>query len=790
MIVTLNWLKDFVDLSGLSTKDIADKFIEIGYEVEEMKKMSKGLDHVKVGKIVKLTRHPNAERLQICTIDIGEKQVQILTAATNVFEGAYVPASLDGAHLPNGAVIKETVMRGEISQGMLCGGEELGVTKAIYPTADVDGIMILDESAVVGQDIADFLGLNDVIFDLKVLPNRPDCQSVVELARELATGLGREFIEPKTDFVEAKKTAVKLDIDVNTPNCGVYLGCVIKNVNIAPSPAIIQKRLKSIGINPKNNFIDLTNYILWEMGQPLHAFDYEKLGGKIFVRQAQEGEKLIALDDKTYTLSKDDVVITNDKQVIGLAGIMGGKEFSINPNTHTVVLESAIFDRVSIRRSARAIGLRTDASARFERGVESVSALRGLNRALHLIEEFQLGEIEPIVICGEVETKSRTICVSLDSIKDNLGIEIPAQFAINTLKSLGIKATKKNNVINCEVPAIRADIERDVDLIEEIIRFYGFDKIQPQKCEGVSATIGGVDGEQNKENIATRSMLALGAHQIRTYTFRSPTELDKLLIEKESELRNVITIANPLSKDYSIMRTEMLGSVLDVVRFNLNRQNKDFQLFEVGKVFVNKRNDKNLFIEQNMLSYITTQKVTFFDVKSTLEIVANNLGITLNYEPINLSFMHPNMTASLKWANKTIGLIGKIHPQVLKNFDINTDCYYFELNLSVLPLKKSKKIKPIPKHPASMRDLAVLVNENVAVGELVNVINRAGGEWLENAELFDVYIGNEIDKGKKNVAFKLTFRKPDVTMTQDEVNITFDNIVRQLTAKFDAKLRG
>ncbi len=790
MIVTLNWLKDFVDLSGLTTKQIADKFIEIGYEVEEMKEMSKGLDHVKVGKIVKLTHHPNAERLQICTIDIGEKQVQILTAATNVFEGAYVPASLDGAHLPNGAVIKETVMRGEVSQGMLCGGEELGITKAIYPTADVDGIMILDETATAGQDIADFLGLNDVIFDLKVLPNRPDCQSVAVLARELATGLGRKFLEPKTDFNYAKKASTKLSISLDTPNCGAYLGCVVKNVKIGPSPAVIQKRLKSIGINPKNNFIDLTNYVLWEMGQPLHAFDYDKLGGNIVVRQGKANEKLLGLDDKTYSITVDDVVITNGKQPVGLAGIMGGKDFSISDNTHTVVIESAIFDRVSIRRSARNLGLRTDASARFERGVEAVSALNGMNRVLHLIDEFGLGEIEPIITSGEVDTKSKLIELSLETIKDNLGIDVSTKFAVDTLKGLGIKATSKGKTLSCEVPAIRADIERDVDLIEEIIRFYGFDKIQPQRCENVASLVGGVDAEQTKEDIAIKSMIATGAHQIRTYTFRSPTELDKLLLEKESELRNVITIANPLSKDYSIMRTQMMGSMLDVVKFNLNRQNKDFALFEVGKVFPNKRNDKNLFEEQNILSYITTQKVTFFDVKAILEVVASNLGITLSYEPIAIPFMHPNMTASLKWANKTIGFVGKVHPQVLKNFEISTDCFYFELNLTVLPLKKTKKVKPIPKHPASMRDLAVLVNENVAVGELVNVITRAGGELLENAELFDVYAGSEIEKGKKNVAFKLTFRKPDETMTQDEVNKVFDNIVIQLTSKFDAKLRS
>ena len=707
-----------------------------------------------------------------------------------MFLGAVVPVSLDGAHLHNGAIIKPTVMRGEVSEGMLCGGEELGITKSVYPTADVDGIMILDENATIGQDIADFLGLNDVIFDLKVLPNRPDCQSVVALAHELAVGFKRDFIEQKLAVFSTKKQSLPLNVEIETSNCPVYLGCVIKNVNVAPSPELVQKRLRRIGLNPKNNWVDLTNYVLWEVGQPLHAFDYDKLKGKIVVRQANNGESMVGFDDKTYQLNEANVVITDGKSPVGIAGVMGGKDFSITPQTRNVIIESAVFNRESIRKTSRSLGLRTDASARFERGVETIIAQIGMQRVLQLVNEFKLGEIEPVVLAGEVNTQGRTIEFKFSKIKDVLGIDIPSEDVIDILKRLDIDCEEHDGLLLCKVPPIRADIERDVDIIEEIIRFYGFNKIELTHCECTTPLIGGKNLEQQKIDIAVDALISAGANQVRTYTFRSPNELDKLLLEDNSNLRNYIPVGNPLSFEYSIMRTQMLSSLLEVVHFNLNRQNKNLSLFEVGKVFYSDKNSPNLSREENVVAFITTNKDAFFDSKAIVAMLAEKFGVTLSYKKANIPFMHPNICASIVWANKEIGLIGQVHPLVASNFDIDENCVYFELKIDNFPPKKVKKVKPLSKEPASLRDLAVIVDEFTPVGDMVDSIKKIGGEILESVEVFDVYSGSQIAEGKKNVAFNLVFRKYDSTLTQAEINEIIDSILTQLKTKFNAELRG
>lgn len=793
MIVSYKWLTDFVDLTDVSPQEVAKKFISIGYEVEAIKDLSKGMERVKIGRIIKLARHPNAERLQICTIDIGNGEiVQILTAATNVFEGALVPCALDGADLPNGVKIKTTNMRGEESQGMLCSGEELCIDNSVYPNAIVDGIMILDESATEGQQIAEFLGLDDVVYDLKVLANRPDCQSVMGLAKELAVSLNKDFIEPKTNFVQ-HKVDENLKIDVVTPYCSIYFGCVVKNVKIKSSPKWLQNRLKIVGINPKNNIVDITNLVLWEMGQPLHAFDYDKIENHhIVVRNAVEGEKLICLNDEDYTLTSDMTVIADTVKPLGLAGIMGGKEFSICENTQNVVIESAVFDRVNIRRCARKLGLRSDASARYERGVQPISALIGLNRALSLIDELQVGEIsQNIIQVGELTPNMRTLDFPLSEIKRTLGIEIDNDKIVDILQRLGISITQNGDSLICEIPSIRADIECTADLIEEIIRFYGYEHITPTYCENTASISGGMNSALRIEHKTIDYMLATGAHQVRTYGFRSPLELDKLLVNKESVLRDCIKIANPLSLDYSIMRTQMVGSMLDVIKLNFSRKNKEIQIFEIGKIFKNERDIKNnLPIENKVLAYATTQNIDFFAVKAITEMLASKYGLTFTYKPSTICFMHPNICADICIGNKKIGLVGKIHPRVTKNFEINHDCYYFEINLNELPATKSKKIKPLPKFPASYRDLAVVVDEKVLVGGMIEAIRKSGGDILESVEVFDVYQGEQVASGYKSVAFNLIFRRYDATLTQEEINEAFNKILSKLESLYQAKIRA
>ncbi len=793
MIVTYKWLADFIDLSNVTPQEVADKFISIGFEVEEMKDSSKGMERVRIGRIIKLTRHPNADKLQICTISLGGgQQVQIITAATNVFEGALVPCALDGADLPNGLKIKTTNMRGEESQGMLCSGEELCIDDSVYPNALVDGIMILDETAKEGQQIAEFLGLDDVVYEIKVLANRPDCQSVIGLAKELAVGLGRDFNYPQTNISAINKT-LPLNINVETDNCPLYYGCVVQNVEIKDSPKIIKQRLKSIGINPKNNIVDLTNYVLWEMGQPLHAFDYNLLkDNTIVVRNAKTNEKIVGLDNKEYDLNENITVIADSSQPVGIAGIMGGRDFSINQDTKTIVVESAIFERVNIRRGARSLGLRTDASARYERGVETISAKQGLERILSLITQFGIGEIcGKIIQVGQVNEEKRIIELNLDDITRTLGIEIPTTDVVKILNDLDIETEQNQNSLLCKVPAIRADLERPADLIEEVIRFYGFEKITPTYCQNTQSTAGGMNSALRLEYDAVDYMLSTGAHQVRTYGFRAPSELDKLLISADSKLRDCIQIENPLSLDYSLMRTQMIGSLLDVLKLNESRKNTNVQIFEVGKIFLNERNNKdNIPAENKILAYLTSCKVDFFDVKAITEMLASKFGVNFNYVPSNVSFMHPNICAELTIGNRVVGLVGKVHPQVTKNYEIKADCYYFEINLNLLPPKKVKKVKPLPKFPSAHRDMAILVDIDVPVGKLIELIKKTAGEMLENVELFDVYSGEEIEAGKKNVAFNLTFRKQEATLTQEEVNKMFDDILSRLESNYQAKLRA
>ncbi len=793
MIVTLNWLGDFVDLEGITLKTIIEKFTNIGFEVEEVRELSKGMERVRIGRIEKLTRHPNAERLQICDISLGgEERVQILTAATNVFEGALVPCALDGADLPNGTKINTTNMRGEVSMGMLCSGEELVITDSVYPTASVDGIMILDESATPGQGIAEFLGLDDVVLDLKVLANRPDCQSVMGLAKELSVALNREFKMGGVLSLGEAQT-LPLEVEINTQLCPVYLANIIRDVNITQSNKIIQQRLRAIGLNPKNCAVDLTNYILFETGQPLHAFDYDKIADhKIIVRQANPNESMIGFDDKVYELNENMIVITDTKQVIGIAGVMGGRDFSVTENTKNLVIESAVFDRVSVRRTSRALGLRTDASARFERGVETISAVLGLQRTISLAKSLGIGSpCCETIASGEVDTSFRQIDLPIQEVYKTLGIEIEPEIMIDILNSLGIETTLDDNVLIARVPSLRADITRTADLIEEIIRFYGFDKIKPTYCEKSQSIKGGMDYALNLEYELIDYCLSVGANQVRTYGFRSPLELDKLSLSNDDPLRNTVKIENPLSLDYSIMRTQMLTSMLSVATHNEKHKNNSIKIFEIGKVFKNDRSEEKLIPTENkILAFLSTGNTDFFEVKSLAELIASRLNTNFTYTPITLPYFHPNISASISLGRTVIGYVAKVHPAVTKNFDIKSDCYYLELNLNLLPVKKFKKIKALPKFPAAYRDLSVVVDEKVLIGDMISNIKKAGGNNLENVELFDVYTGEQVEKGKKSVAFNFEFRKSDSTMTQEEVNILFDKILSTLQQNFDATLRA
>lgn len=792
MIVTYKWLNDFVDLSNYTPQQVADIFTSIGYEIDEMRNLGQGLEKVVVGKIQKLTRHPNADKLQICKINIGKKAlIQIITAATNVFEGAIVPVALDGADLPCGKLIKTSNMRGEESQGMLCGGEELGIDDSVYPGAEIDGIMIIKEQDVaLGTNIATLLGMDDVIYDISVLANRPDCQSVKGLAKELAAAINTPLKDVSFKY-KAQKIDLPLSLEVQDTDCPYYLACVVKNIKIQPSPNWLQQRLKLVGMRPINNIVDITNYVLWELGQPMHAFDYDKIRGQtIVVRKAKKGEKLIALDDKTYELTPNTLVIADAKGPMGLAGIKGGAEFSVNESTKNIVFESAAFMRENIRKTSRALGLRTDASARFERGVTPVSCVAGLDRALALIAELKIGTISNEMVSNtSVNTKGKTISFDLSYINKLLGIDIPEIDIIRILGNLGITATIKNKKLNCLTPAIRTDLEQPCDIVEELIRYYGFDKLKENKLEDSASIAGGTSAKQALHNLIANCMIATGAHQIMSYSFIAPKQMDKLLLSKQSKLRNCMTLLNPLSLDYSVMRTQLIGSLLEAVASNLTRKSDDFSLFEIASTYSNVNQD-SLPNENSTLAYINIRKdSSYFSIKSVAEMLTQTLGITASYKAASVEYLHPNICANILLGNKVIGQIGKVHPRVTKNFGINTDCYYFELYLDLLPQRKQKKIKALPKFPASIRDMAVVVDDKVLSGDMLMIIKKAAGELCENVELFDVYKGKPLNENQKSLAWKLTLRKKDGTLTQQEINSVFDNVLNAVNKQFGATLR-
>jgi len=796
MIVTLNWLNEYVDLSGLTPEQIADTFTFCGFEIESYTNLAKGLDCVVVGRVDKIEKHPNADKLLICSIFDGEKHNQIITHATNMKVGDLVPVALSGADLPNGVKIKPTNMRGVDSCGMMCAGEELGITNSVYAGAETDGIMVLNPSdCTVGEPIAKVFGLDDVVYDVKVLSNRPDCQSIIGLAKELACATNRPFKNLETNY-SATAEDLPLTVDNKTENCPYIITQVVRNIKISSSPKWLQNRLKAVGLRPLNNIIDITNYVLWETGQPLHAYDYAQIAGhKIVARQAEDGESVTVLNGTTYKLKSQNMVIANDKQAMGLAGVMGGESFSISNKTKDIVIESATFKKENIRRTSRGIGLRTDASGRYERGVEPISCEIGLKRALNLIEQLNVGEITNKTTRSVLKKEAKSfdnkiIEVDYSRILSWLGVTIPEKDAIAILNKLDIKSHMKGNLLVCEVPPIRSDIENFSDIAEEIIRYWGLSKLPIKFNEDTKTLSGGYERSISLGNQLKEYMLLSGAYEIQTFSLSAIADLDKLEVSKDDELyTRLVYIQNPLNASTAVLRTQMISSLLGAVRHNLNHKNTDFALFEIGKIFLNITLD-TLPEEREILSYVTIEKeANFFTVKSIVEMLSQRLGLTFFYEPTKISYLHPNISANILLGNQKIGIIGKVHPRSASNFEINSDMYYFELNLGLIPEKKIKKIKPLAKYPSSTRDLAIVVKKEITVGAIIDQIKRSAGALCESVDFFDVYTGEQVKAEEKSVAVRLTFRKQDGTLTQDEINEQVNNVLLQLKVKFNAKLR-
>ncbi len=787
MKISLNALKYYVDIN-VPVEELCDKMVMAGFEVESIEKQGDNLVNVVVGRIEKITPHENSDHLQICQMNVGKGElVQIVTGAQNIKEGDLVPAALDDSYLPCGAHIVKGKLRGVESNGMLCSGEELCLTEADYKGASVNGILILENNLIVGTDMRDVLGLDDYIIDFKITANRPDCNCFLGVAKEIGVVLGTEFKAP----VPAYKTiAQKADdyIKVEVKNydlCPRYVGAVVKNLRIKESPVWMQKAIIASGMRPINNIVDITNFVMLETGQPMHAFNYNDLSNKeIIVRNAKENEKITTLDGKDYNLTPDMLVIADGEKPSCLAGIMGGKESEIENDTKDLFLESAKFRRDNVRHTARALGIRTEASGRFERGVDIINVKYAMERALQLIYELDAGDITEGIIdrnCSLPEDK--ILKVSTDSILELLGVDIDNDTIVNILNRLDLKTEIQGNMLTTRVPSIRDDIEGRADLAEEVMRIYGYDHIVGTPMKGAV-----IRGKKLPERIKTDKvksfLLGTGAYEIATYSFISSKAIDSLLLDENDQRRNQIKIINPLGDEYSTMRTQLTTSMLTVLSNNISKKISEGRFFEISKRFIPKALPLTEQPDEipTMSIGIYGENEDFFTLKGIIEGVAKIFGAHTEYERSNEPYLHPGRQATVKANNTPCAVFGELHPAVAESYGLDTKVYVAEIKLDVLlSINKRKTVyKPLPKFPAVERDYAFLCDADIPVGALEKAIASGAGRLLERVELFDVYTGAQIPEGKKSVAYSVYLRSSDSTLSDKEIDAVNDKIIKKL----------
>lgn len=788
MQISLSWLKSYVDID-VPVEELCDKMVMSGFEVESMEDLSKTMDNVVVGKILKLEKHPDADKLQICQIDVGkEEPVQIITGAQNVFEGAYVPAALHDSHLPCGMHIKNGKLRGLPSYGMLCSGEELCLKEEDFPGAGVYGILILPEKWAVGTDMRDVLGLWDYVIDFKITANRPDCQSVLGVAREAAVALKKPFNKPQPTYKTVggdihKEIAVTVE---DTDLCPRYMGRVVKNLRIGPSPEWMKARLKAAGMRPINNIVDITNYVMLETGHPMHAFDMRDIAdNQIIVRRAAEGETITTLDEKDHTLTPDMLVIADAKAPSCLAGIMGGLNSEIKDDTTDLFFECAKFRRDSVRRTARALGMRTESSARFEKGVDIVSVEYAMERALQLIDELDAGDIyDGVIDCCEALPEKRKLVVEASRICDLLGVDIPQDEMVNILNRLEIETTLQDGVLTCLVPSFRDDIEGRADLAEEVMRIYGYDHIVGTPMRG--AVIRGKRlFDRDKDDKLKATLVAAGLQEITTYSFINPSAIEPLNLPADDERRQMIPILNPLGEEYSVLRTQLLTNMLTVLATNYNRKMPAVRFFERSKIF----KAKSLPLTEQPLELpalcigLYGASESFLTLKGLVEAVFARFGIVADYAASSEPYLHPGRQAAATVNGEQVAVFGELHPDTAEAFDLDTRVYVAEIKLSPIYAVEPVKAlyKPLPKFPAMERDIALLCNEDLPVAEIERLIRERGGKLLEKVALFDVYQGAQIAEGMKSVAYNLTFRSAESTLTDAETDRALQKIFKHLS---------
>ena len=788
MNLSRRWLLDYVDINGISDKEFADAMTLSGSKVECYEKEAAELNNIVVGKILSLERHPDSDHMWICQVCVGkDAPVQIVTGAQNLKVGDFVPAALDNSVVAGGKKIKAGKLRGVLSCGMLCSLEELGLTLHDFPYAIEDGIFVLGEDCDLtpGMDIKEAIGLNDTVTEFEITPNRPDCLSVTGLAREAAVTFDRELSLPSNEYKSCGGNVTDLlhSVTIEAPDkCYRYAGAVVKNVKIKTSPRWLRERLRASGVRPINNIVDITNFVMLEYGQPMHAFDLRYLdGGKVIVRNAKENETITTLDGSERTLSPDMLVIADENKPVAVAGVMGGEFSGIMDDTTTIVFESACFNGPSVRITAKKLGMRTEASARFEKGLSPDGCMDSLTRALQLVEMLDAGDIVDGVIDVYPNPQKQTVLdFCPDWINNFIGINVSAKEQIKIFEKLDFKVEDGK----VYVPSFRSDVEHKADLSEEVARFYGFDKIDTKPLSGVAE--GGFSAAQKFENLITSTVVSLGFSEIYTYSFMSPKAYDKICLPENSALRNSIVITNPLGEDTSVMRTTALPSMLEVVSRNYNNRNLSASFFELAKVFSPK--DENTLPEEKR--YLTLAMYgdgcDYFTLKGKLEEIFAIAGISnVDVEAVtdNPSF-HPGRTAVISLEGKEFALLGEIHPDVAENYSLGTKVYVALIDFDALyEIKNTVRLyKQLPKYPALTRDLAFVCGRAVPVLKLEKLISGAIGKNLESIELFDVYQGEQIAADKKSVAFSLKLRAADRTLTDEEADSAVKKSIKALAA--------
>lgn len=796
MNTSLKWIKDLVPGLTCTPQEYMDAMTLSGSKVEGYENMDEDLEKIVIGQVKSIEKHPDADKLVICQVDIGTETIQIVTGAPNVTEGAKVPVVLDGGKVAGGhdgnraeggIKIKKGKLRGIESNGMMCSIEELGSTRDMFPLAPENGLYILPEDAPVGANAVEYLGLDDTEVEYEITSNRVDCFSILGIAREAAATFDKKFVPPvvtETGNSEDVNDYIKVDVK-DTDLCSRYVARVVKNIKLAPSPEWMQRRLRAQGIRPINNIVDITNYVMEEYGQPMHAYDLDTIEyNEIVVRRAAKDEKFVTLDGQERILDDSVLVICDGKKAVGMAGIMGGENSMITDNVKTMLFEAACFDGTNIRLSSKKVGLRTDASSKFEKGLDPNTAMEAMNRACQLVEELGAGEVVGgAVDVYPVKKEGRRIPFEPEKYNKLLGTDISKETMLSYFAKLELSYDEKTNEI--VVPSFRQDLECDADLAEEVARFFGYDKI-PTTLPSGEATTGKISFKMRIEDVARDIAEFCGFSQGMTYSFESPKVFDKLLLPADSPLRKTVVISNPLGEDFSIMRTTSLNGMLTSLSTNYNRRNKDVRLYELGNIYLPKQIPVTELPEERMQFTLGMYgEGDFFTMKGVIEEFLYKVGMKQKpeYDPnAGKTFLHPGRQANVVYDGTVIGYLGEVHPTVASNYSIKDRVYVAVIDMPEIVSRASfdYKYEGIAKFPAATRDISMIVPKDVLAGDIEKVFETKGGKLLESYQLFDIYEGAQIKSGYKSIAYSLAFRAKDRNLDEADITGAMNKIVKAL----------